>query len=78
MTPTAATAAPALAVLLLFGGSPPAGPQPAMGSPLTNIVSSASQVVMGQAQPSRTPEQMEPMRFVVLRVQEREEPEVPV
>jgi hypothetical protein len=49
-----------------------------MGSPLTNIVSSASQVVMGQAQPSRTPEQMEPMRFVVLRVQEREEPEVPV
>jgi len=73
----AALAQCALAVLLLFGGSPPAGPQPAMGGPLTNIVSSVGQVVIGQAQPSRTPVQMEPTRFAVLRVEEPEEPEVP-
>jgi hypothetical protein len=67
-----------LAVLLLFGGSPPAAPQPAGGSPLTAQVQFApdmGQVATGPAQPSRIPAQMEPMRFAVLQVEEPEEPE---
>jgi len=71
----AALAQGALAVLLLFGGSPPATPQLTMGDPIPYITASAGHVVVGPAQPSRSPAQMEPMRFAVLRVEEPEEPE---
>lgn len=71
----AALAQGALAVLLLFGGSPPASPQLTMGDPLPYITASAGHVVVGPAQPSRSPAQMEPMRLAVLRVEEPEEPE---
>jgi hypothetical protein len=74
----AAVAQCTLAVLLLFGGSPPAAPQPAGGSPLTAQVQFApdtGHIVIGPTQPSRTPAQMEPMRFAVLQVEEPDEPE---
>ncbi len=71
----AALAQGALAVLLLFGGSPPAAPQLTMGNPIPYITASAGHVVVGPAQPSPSPAQMEPMRFAVLRVEEPEEPE---
>ncbi len=71
----AALAQCALAVLLLFGGSPPATPQSTMGNPIPYVASSAGQVVIGSTQPSRSPAQMEPMRFAVLRVEGPEEPE---
>jgi hypothetical protein len=64
-----------LGVLFLLGGSPPAGPQPTTGGSFTYIASSASNVVIVPAQPSRSPAQMEPMRFAVLRVEEPEESE---
>jgi len=64
-----------LGVLLLLGGSPPSGPQPAMGHPAINIVSSADNIVLVPAQPARVPAQMEPMRFAALRAEEPEEPE---
>jgi hypothetical protein len=57
-----------LGVLLLLGGSPPAGS-------LTYVASSAGVAVVGQALPSHSPVQMEPMHFAVLRVEEPEEPE---
>jgi hypothetical protein len=72
---TAALVQCALTVLLLLGGSPPAAPQSTWGGPLTYITSSAGQVVIEPAQPPRSPAQMEPMRFAVLRVEEPEEPE---
>jgi hypothetical protein len=66
-----------LGVLLLLGGSPPTGTQLSMGGPLTYIASSPGRVVVGTAQPSRSPSQMEPMRLAVLRVEEPEEPDEP-
>jgi hypothetical protein len=71
----AALAQCALAVLLLFGGSPPATPQSTMGNPIPYITASAGYVFVGPAQPSRSPAQMESIRFAVLRVEEPEEPE---
>lgn len=71
----AALAQCALAALLLFGGSPPATPQFALGSPIPYIAASAGHVVAGSTQPSRSPAQMEPMHVAVLRVEEPEEPE---
>jgi hypothetical protein len=64
-----------LGLLLLLGGSPPAGPLPTTGGPLTYIASSAGDVVVGATLPSHSPAQMEPMRFAVLRVEEPEETE---
>jgi hypothetical protein len=64
-----------LGVLLLLGGTPPTGPQLTMGGPLTYIASSPGHVVVGTVQPTRSPAQMEPMRFAALRVEELEEPE---
>ena len=64
-----------LGVLLLLGGSPPAGPQPTMGGPLTYMASSPGYAVVSPVQPSRSPAQMEPMSFAVLRMEEPEEPE---
>jgi hypothetical protein len=71
----AALAQCVLAVLLLFGGSPPAAPQLTMGNPIPYVASSAGLAVVGPVQPSRSPAQMEPMRFAVLRVEEPEESE---
>lgn len=71
----AALAQCALAVLLLFGGSPPTTPQLTMGGPIPYVAASAGHAVVGPAQPSRSPAQMEPVRFAVLRVEEPEEPE---
>lgn len=65
----------ALAVLLLSGGSPPVAPQLTVGGPIPYIAASAGHVVVGPAQPSRSPAQMQPIRFAVLRLEEPEEPE---
>ena len=71
----AALAQCVLTLLLLLGGSPPAVPQSTWGGPLTYVTPSVGYVVIGPAQPARSPAQMEPMRFAVLRVEEPEEPE---
>jgi hypothetical protein len=71
----AALAQGVLAVLLLFGGSPPAAPQPTSSGPIPYIAASAGHVLVGPAQPSGSPTQMEPMRFAVLGVEVSEEPE---
>src|SRR5258705_12662049 len=63
----AALAQGALAVLLLFGGSPPAAPQLTMGNPIPYVASTPGQVVVGSTQPSPSPGQKEPIRFRVLR-----------
>jgi hypothetical protein len=63
-----------LGVLFLLGGFP-AAPQLTTGGPLTYIASSAGDAVVRPVLPSRSPVQMEPMRFAVLRVEEPEEPE---
>jgi hypothetical protein len=64
-----------LGVLILLGGSPPPGPQPTMGGPLTYIAAGAGEVFINPVLPSRSPAQMEPMRLAVLRVEEPEESE---
>jgi hypothetical protein len=71
----AALAQCALAVLLLFGGSPPAFPQLTTSGPLTYVASSTGPIVVDPLQPPRSPAQMEPLRFTVLQVEESEEPE---
>jgi hypothetical protein len=63
-----------LGVLFLLGGFP-AAPQLTTGGPGTYIASSAGNAVVRPLLPSRSPVQMEPMRFAVLRVEEPEEPE---
>lgn len=64
-----------LGVLLLLGGSPPAAPLPTAGVPIPYVASSAGDAVVRPVLPLRSPVQVEPMRFAVLRVEEPEEPE---
>jgi hypothetical protein len=64
-----------LGVLFLLGGSPPAGPQPTMAGQIPYVASSAGNIIVRPALPLRSPAQMEPMRFAVLRVEDSEEPE---
>jgi|GEM_PF-3360502 hypothetical protein len=71
-----------LGALFLLGGSPPAALPFTMSNPIpyvsvasSDVASSASNVVIRPAQPSRSPAQIEPTHFAVLRVEEPEEPE---